>query len=100
MNRVLAELEMEDYFHATRCADETRSKPDPLMLHELLAHFDLAPGQACMVGDTEFDMAMAQRAGVGRLGVSYGAHSAERLRRYDLLGCLDRLSEIFDYLAV
>ena len=28
---------LEPFFHITRCADETRSKPDPLMLDEILA---------------------------------------------------------------
>ena len=36
LNRVLAELGLGDFFEATRCADETRSKPHPLMVHEIM----------------------------------------------------------------
>ncbi len=36
LNRVLARLDMANFFDATRCADETLSKPDPLMLQELM----------------------------------------------------------------
>jgi len=61
LDRVLGNLGMGDYFHATRCADETRSKPHPLMLQELVSHFDVDSSRVCMVGDTEFDMDMAQR---------------------------------------
>jgi hypothetical protein len=32
------------------------------------------PAEALMVGDTHFDMAMAQQAGMARVAVSYGAH--------------------------
>lgn len=82
LQRVLGQLDMLDYFHATRCADETRSKPHPQMLHELLVELATPAKQAVMIGDTEYDMAMAQEAGVARIGVAYGAHEAERLLRY------------------
>ena len=36
LHRVLSGHNMVDFFDITRCADETRSKPDPLMLHEIL----------------------------------------------------------------
>ena len=92
LNRVLQEKGLETFFHASRCADETRSKPHPLMLNELLQEFELRPEQAIMVGDTEFDMEMAQLAEVPRLAVSYGAHHASRLRRYQPFACIDCFS--------
>ncbi|MDD2746969.1 MAG: HAD-IA family hydrolase [Acidithiobacillus ferrooxidans] len=64
---------------ASRCADESRSKPDPLMLRELLRHYDLPPAATIMVGDTVHDMEMAVAAGVLPVGVLCGVHSAERL---------------------
>lgn len=98
LDRVLLGLDMQDYFDSSRCADETLSKPHPRMLHELLAEFDLAPHQAFMVGDTEYDMEMALRAGVPRLAVSYGAHDSGRLHRYGLVGCVDNIAEMIDLL--
>lgn len=98
LDRVLLGLEMRDYFDSSRCADETVSKPHPRMLHELLDEFDLAPHQALMVGDTEYDMEMALRAQVPRVAVSYGAHDSERLHRYGLVGCVDHIVEIIDLL--
>jgi phosphoglycolate phosphatase len=82
LRRVLEQLSMHDFFHASRCADETRSKPHPQMLHELLAELGMPAGAAVMIGDTEYDMAMAQNAGVARIAVKFGAHVAERLALY------------------
>ncbi len=82
LQRILDQHDMLDFFHATRCADETRSKPHPQMLHELLDELATPAQGAVMIGDTEYDMAMAREAGVARIGVDYGAHAAERLRLY------------------
>ncbi|MDA9090928.1 HAD-IA family hydrolase [Porticoccaceae bacterium] len=98
LDRVLHATALQDFFHSSRCADETRSKPHPLMLQELLALHNVAPEQAIMVGDTEFDMEMAGNAGGPRIGVSYGAHEAERLDAFNIIACLDRFSDIHNHL--
>ena len=94
LDRALQGHALTDFFDASRCADESVSKPDPRMLFELLEHFGLPADTACMVGDTEFDMDMAARAGVARIGVSYGAHGADRLHGYSLRGCAATFDEI------
>ena len=66
-------------FLATRTADETAAKPDPRMLHELLAHSGVPPQRALMVGDTDYDMHMAEAAGIHGVAVGGGAHPVERL---------------------
>ncbi|MEW6168578.1 MAG: HAD-IA family hydrolase [Pseudomonadota bacterium] len=65
----------------SRCADESASKPDPLMLRQLLDEEGIEPEQALMIGDTEYDMAMAAAIGMPRLGVACGVHEAGRLLR-------------------
>ena len=94
LNRVLKALGMEGFFHSSRCADETLSKPHPLMLEELLSEFGVSAGQAVMVGDTEFDMQMAENAAMPRIAVSYGAHHIDRLRAFQPIACLDQFAEI------
>lgn len=99
LNRVLGNLGWESHFHASRCADETASKPNPLMLSELLHELDCPVEEALMVGDTEFDMEMAARLGMRRVAVSYGAHPVVRLNNQqpdaiihampELLQCLE-----------
>lgn len=82
LDRILNGLGMTQYFDATRCADETRSKPHPQMLNELLVELGVPAASAVMVGDTEYDMEMAVNAGVPRVAVDYGAHAVERLLPY------------------
>jgi len=82
MDRALLQMALQDMFHAVKCADETASKPDPMMLQQLLEEFNLRPEQAVMIGDTEYDMAMAAGIGMPRIAVSYGAHVRERLRPF------------------
>ena len=75
------------------------SKPDPLMLYELLAHCGKTPAESLVIGDSEYDLAMASAAGVASVGVSYGVHAAERLRRHAPLAIIDELAELFGLLA-
>jgi len=98
LDRVLVDLALGSYFDLTRCADETRSKPDPLMLHELLdeARFDVR--DAIMVGDTEFDLGMAENAGMDRLAVTYGAHHPDRLQGYKPVFTADRFDQLVGWL--
>jgi len=95
--RALAQQGWEALFDATRCADETASKPDPRMLNEILSELGVVASSAVMIGDTEFDMAMARTADVDRIAVTYGAHEVERLQRYEPALCIDHLSLIIDY---
>ncbi len=83
LDRVLGQLGMSGFFDATRCADETRSQPHPQMLHELLDELRLSRELAVMVGDTEYDLAMARAAGMSSVAVDYGAHAIERLLAYE-----------------
>ncbi len=97
LQRVWKNLDMEAFFHGSRCADETASKPNPLMLTELLEEFSVDVQEAVMVGDTEYDMAMAQAIDIPRIAVSYGAHHIDRLRVYDPILCCDSFDEILNY---
>lgn len=94
LDRVFEAMELRDFFHASRCADETASKPHPLMLRQLLDELEGRAESAVMVGDTEYDMAMAQKAGMARIAVSYGAHAIERLHPYEPALCLDQFGDI------
>lgn len=96
LDRVLKALALEDVFEITRCADETRSKPDPKMLHEIQAASRLSGSEMVMVGDTTYDLEMAKRASVPGIGVAYGAHPPERLIPCQPLTILDRAIDLLD----
>jgi phosphoglycolate phosphatase len=76
LDEALAHTALSGLFHGSRTADETASKPDPLMLHELMREFGVAPERTLMIGDTTHDLQMALNAGVASVGVSYGAHES------------------------
>ena len=97
LDRVLKRLGLDSFFHATRCADETASKPNPKMLQELLTQFSLSSEEAVMVGDTEYDMAMAEAIGMPRIAVSYGAHAVDRLTQYKPDLIVNHFSEIAQF---
>jgi phosphoglycolate phosphatase len=79
LNRVLADQGWTSFFDTTRCADETESKPAPLMLEQILAECGVAAERALMVGDSLFDLEMARNAGMDSVAVGYGAQSLETL---------------------
>ena len=79
--------------------DEAVSKPHPQMLLDLLTMTRTEPAQALMVGDTEYDMAMARNARVPALAVSYGVHTREQLTRHGPLACLDSFEAVCAWLS-
>lgn len=99
LDRALRETELGRLFHATRCADETLSKPDPLMLRQIMEEVAVEPEQTLMVGDTEYDMLMARQAGSAALAVSYGVHAPERLLQHEPKGCIHDIRELTPWLC-
>lgn len=99
LDRVLDETGLRPHFVATRCADEAYSKPHPQMLLDILERVGMAPQQALVVGDTEYDMQMASSARVHAVGVSHGVHTPERLQRSGAITCFDQLTALPHWLA-
>jgi len=82
LERALISSGLGQHFDITRCADETRSKPDPLMLEEILAFYGFEPEEAVMIGDTRYDLDMARRIGMPAIGVEWGVHQRDVLQEY------------------
>lgn len=57
-----------------------KDKPEPDMLLHLLEEYNLLPHEAIMVGDTTFDIHMAQAAGVKNIAITHGAHDVAKLQ--------------------
>lgn len=68
------------YFQSQQTADHHPSKPHPSMVQAILAETGVPAARAVMIGDTTFDMDMAQAAGVQTIGVSWGYHPVADLR--------------------
>lgn len=89
LQRAMQTSGMESYFHATRTADQTFSKPHPAMLLEIMDQLGVMAERVLMVGDTTHDLQMARNAGVDAIGVTHGAHPADQLRALEPLALLD-----------
>jgi len=98
LDKALDSTGFRPWFHATRCADETRSKPHPQMLQEILDELDVKPQHALMIGDTEYDLQMANNVGMPALGVSYGVHEPARLSQYQPVAIIDEIGALLDWL--
>jgi phosphoglycolate phosphatase len=98
LDRVFRESDSAGWFHASRTADETRSKPHPQMLEELLVELDVPVEEAVMVGDTEYDLEMARALGMDRVAVTWGVHAPERLAASRPVYTAGAMAELFDWL--
>lgn len=70
---------LEHVFVTRQVADHHPSKPHPSMIETALSETGVAPADAVMIGDTSFDMEMAQAARVHGIGVAWGYHDRSRL---------------------
>lgn len=100
LDRMLRDLKVGHCFAATRCADETRSKPHPLMLKELLSELNVAPDEALMVGDTTYDVDMAHAAGVAAVAMGHGAHDDDVLLACGPLAVCHSIYELNDWIGI
>jgi phosphoglycolate phosphatase len=99
LSRALQASGLGDLFSATRCADETHSKPHPAMVLELIEELDASPDRTLVIGDTGHDLLMAANAGVASLGVTYGAHAPDDLQPYLPLALIDSFHEVHAWLT-
>lgn len=98
LDRALASTELAPYFETSRCADETLSKPNPLMLQEILNETCVDVKDAVMIGDTEYDLGMAKAIGMDSIAVSYGAHQIDRLTQYEPVLIANKFADIENWL--
>jgi phosphoglycolate phosphatase len=99
LDRVLKAHGWTDFFDATRAADETASKPDPLMLNQILQQCGVRPEKALMIGDASFDLMMARNAGMDSVAVGYGAQPLDSLLEYQPRLAIKHFSELRTWLG-
>ncbi|MBR9823092.1 MAG: HAD-IA family hydrolase [Rhodobacteraceae bacterium] len=92
--------DLRGHFQSIQVADDHPSKPHPSMILTALAETGVDPARAVMIGDTRFDIDMAQAAGVASVAVGWGYHplrelthaSASAETAADLAEAIDRLT--------
>lgn len=98
LEAALETAQLKGMFDATRTADETASKPNPMMLNELMRTFGVDPERTLMVGDTTHDLQLAVNAGTPSVAVSYGAHEPEAFGEFRPLHVAHSVRELHDWL--
>ncbi len=101
--RVMKEHGWEDLFTTVQTADTHPSKPHPSMLHAAMADTGKPAELTCFIGDTAWDMRMAQAAGVAGIGVNWGYHPVADLQAAgartilssmrDMIGLVDQIKQ-------
>lgn len=81
LERVLASSQTKHYFTISRCADEAGSKPDPQMLKDILVATNKQVTDAVFIGDSIYDIQMANAIGMDSIAVNYGCEKAEVLAK-------------------
>ena len=99
LDEALQHAELRGLFDATRTADETANKPDPLMLHELMRELGAAAERTLMIGDTTHDLQLAANAGCVSVAVGFGAHEHEALAAFAPLHVAHSTGELASWLA-
>jgi len=99
LQHALEQTSLADVFHATRTVDEAFSKPHPQMLLDILDELGVPAAEAVMIGDTTYDLQMAQSAGTAAVAVCSGSHGRDELERLTPLACFDQVCELRGWLA-
>ncbi|MDH4234550.1 MAG: HAD-IA family hydrolase [Gallionella sp.] len=94
LNRALDSSGLREFFHATRTADRTLSKPNPAMLFELMDELAVSAERTLMVGDTTHDLLLAQNAKVDAVAMAHGAHPPEELQALNPLALMADFTEL------
>lgn len=98
LSRALHTAKLLSVFDATRCSDETFSKPHPAMLQELTRELGQDMERTLMIGDTTHDLLMASNAGAAAIAVEYGAHDAATLQSHNPLYSAKTVAELHAWL--
>ncbi|MES2316172.1 MAG: HAD-IIIA family hydrolase [Pseudomonadota bacterium] len=99
LNRDLNAVGLLSLFDATRCADETFSKPHPAMLQELTRELGQDMKRTVMIGDTTHDLLMANNAGASGIAVQYGAHPIDQLHACNPVYSAETIAQLHCWLT-
>lgn len=91
-NKIVENLNIKNFFsHIIGSENGFPHKPDPSSTRHILAHFDVAPQKALMIGDSPIDLDTAQNAGMDCALLLMGFTERE-----DLLACTQQTKGVFE----
>jgi phosphoglycolate phosphatase len=100
LNQDLVDTNLKDYFLITKTVDECFSKPHPQMIEDILNFTMIEPSRALMIGDSSYDLEMANNAGISCLAIAYDIEHLEQLKKFDALGIIKNSYDLFDWLRL
>jgi phosphoglycolate phosphatase len=98
LNLALEHCGLGSYFHTTRTVDECFSKPHPQMLDEIMDFCVVRPERTLMIGDSSYDLQMAENAGAQAAAVTFGAQTREKLLGYNSIEIFDAFNDLSTWL--
>ncbi len=99
MEHILDLHSLRPIFASVQVADDHPSKPHPSMVETCLMDCAIPPERAVVVGDTIYDVEMAQAAQTGAIGVAWGYHAVADLRAAGALSILQHPNDLIPALA-
>jgi 2-phosphoglycolate phosphatase len=96
---ILETLSARDFFHHTICADQVpNAKPEPDLLHHIMAQLGLEAHELLYVGDMTVDIESAKNAGVAVMAVCTGTCTREELEALKPNKVLDGVGQLIEVL--
>jgi len=97
LKRVMDKFDLHRFFPVWRTADCCFSKPHPAMALECMAEMGAKPEHTTVIGDSRFDIQMANAAGVRGIGVSFGVEPAQVLLDDGAAVVIDAFVDVLDH---
>lgn len=94
LKAVLALHDLDHFFLTLQTADDAPGKPHPAMLRQAMAAVGAETTATVMVGDTSYDMLMADAAGTQGLGVGWGYHDPSELMEHGAARVIGDFAEL------
>lgn len=95
--RVMDTFDLNRFFPVWRTADLCFSKPHPAMALECMDEMGALAENTIVIGDSRFDIQMANAAGMRSLGVSFGVEPAHALKLEGAGDVVDDFQDILNF---
>lgn len=99
VNRILGLHGLSSHFSTLQTPDHNPSKPHPGMLLRAMDETGADKAETIMVGDTTYDIELANAAGVRSVGVTWGYHDRSELVAAGATILIDRYEDLDGALA-
>lgn len=96
-NLFLQVSNLADIFSTNRCGDDAFLKPHPEVVLSILNELRINANDAVMIGDSVYDMQLAQNAGVDAIAVAYGNANVQKLMTYRPVAFIHHIREILNF---